>query len=204
MLPATSQAVLIGYATSENEPDRRLRARTRMAIDLLRLFDEHYSEIASYLRRRQVDRSTADELAQATFEEAWRSRATFNEARGTPRAWLFGIAANLVGRHFRDERRRLRAYARAASRCRDARGDTEAAIDRLDAKALQGPLADGLARLSLPQLEILTLYCWGELSYAEIAQARGIPIGTVKSRMNHARRIMSDHLASYEATHERS
>jgi RNA polymerase sigma factor (sigma-70 family) len=171
---------------------------TGMGTDFVALFEAHYDEIAAYLRRRQVDASTADDLAQAVFYEAWKSRATYDEERGCARAWLFGIAANLLGRHFRAERRRLKAYARAASRNAAPRGDDDVLVDKLDAQRMQGRLANGLAALPRPQLDVLTLHCWAELSHAEIALALEIPVGTVKSRLSHARWIMRQSLALSE------
>ncbi len=176
---------------------------TYMGTDFVALFEAHYDEIAAYLRRRQVDASTADDLAQAVFCEAWKSRASYDEQRGSARAWLFGIASNLLSRHFRAERRRLKAYARAASRTAAPGGDDDVPVDKLEARVLQGRLATGLAALSRAQLDVLTLHCWAELSHAEIALALEIPAGTVKSRLSHARWIMRQSLALSEVSYGR-
>ncbi len=159
-----------------------------MELDFLALFEAHYDDIAGYVTRRQVDRSTAEDIVSTTFVEAIDRRATFDHRKGDPRAWLFGIATNLMRRHFRSEHRRLLAYARAASREIEGPDTAEETCGRLDASATAGSVAAALATLSQGDYEVLTLLCWAELSQEEIATALGIPKGTVKSRLHRARR----------------
>lgn len=170
-----------------HEPEPALRAISSVEIDFAALFEKHYDQIAAYLTRRQVDRSTAEDIAQMTFVEAYDRRATYDERKGTPRGWLFGIATHLMRRHFRSERRRLQAYARAASREIEPSDGSEEACARIDARAAEGTIAVALASLSQRDYEVLTLHCWAELSHEEIATAVGIPAGTVKSRLSRAR-----------------
>jgi RNA polymerase sigma-70 factor (ECF subfamily) len=70
----------------------------------------------------------------------------------------------------------------------------EAVADRVvasvTAEALGGCLAAGLARLAGRDRDVLLLIAWADLSYAEVAEALGIPIGTVRSRLSRARRIL--------------
>lgn len=150
------------------------------------LFDRHYQAIAGFLRRR-VDHALADELAAETFLQAFASRERYDTSRKDARPWLYGIAANLLRRHHRSEQRRLRAYARAA----DPRAVTafEGVDARLDAAAAQGALASVLLALGPGERDVLLLHAWAELSYEQIAEALGIPLGTVRSRLNRARRI---------------
>jgi RNA polymerase sigma-70 factor (ECF subfamily) len=148
------------------------------------LFDRHYAEIHRYLGRR-VGAALADELAAETFVRAFGARARYDREAGDARPWLFGIAANLVRRHWRTERRRLRAYARTGSDpLRDDSSDVER---RLDAAAAAPQLAAALASLSAGEREVLLLFAWADLSYEEISNALGIPVGTVRSRLSRAR-----------------
>ena len=154
-------------------------------MDFAALFDRHYDPICGYLRRR-VEPAIADEIAAQTFLEAYDRRASYDPLRGEPRAWLYGIAINLLRHHRRAEERRLRAYARAAHAHR--RYEHDDANERVDARAAAPALAAALAALSESDREVLLLFAWAELSYAEIATAVGIPVGTVRSRLNRARR----------------
>jgi RNA polymerase sigma factor (sigma-70 family) len=65
--------------------------------------------------------------------------------------------------------------------------------DRLD-RELSSALAAGLRRLSRRDREALLLLAWGELTYAEIGYALDVPVGTVRSRIHHARQQLTKHL----------
>lgn len=162
-----------------------------MDLDFRELCLAHYDEIARFLKRHRVDSSTADDLVQRTFEEAFRCRATYDPTIATPRAWLFGIAVRLKGSHFRQRRATDKAYSLAAARLEPS-GEAwvDALIDRLDARALRDVLDAALESLPRPHLEVLTLYAWTDLTQREIAAALEIPEGTVKSRLNKARAHM--------------
>jgi RNA polymerase sigma-70 factor (ECF subfamily) len=155
------------------------------AVRFGEIFDRHFAEIDRYLARR-VGTTLADDLAAETFVVAFRSRARFDPAAPDARPWLFGIAANLVRRHWRTERRRLRAYARTGVDPVD-QGDADDIARRVDAVSARPLLAGALASLSRADREILLLFAWAELSYEEIAVALGVPVGTVRSRLSRAR-----------------
>jgi RNA polymerase sigma-70 factor (ECF subfamily) len=155
------------------------------------VFDRHFPRIHRYLARR-VGSALADELAAETFVAAFRVRQKFDLAATDARPWLFGIAANLVRRHWRAERRQLRAYARTGL---DPVGDELTDAERRVDAAAQAPrLAAALASLSRADREVLLLFSWAELSYEEIAVAVAIPVGTVRSRLSRARRRMREAL----------
>ena len=164
------------------------------------VFDRHFRPIYWYLGRR-VGGQLADELAAEVFVLAFEQRARYDAARPDARPWLFGVAANLLRRYRRRERRRLLAYARtgAASVAPD---EIEDAQNRADAARTGKQVALALAALRPEEREVLLLFAWAELSHEEIAQALQIPVGTVRSRRSRARtRIRS--LLSAEARQSR-
>jgi RNA polymerase sigma-70 factor (ECF subfamily) len=59
------------------------------------------------------------------------------------------------------------------------------------------PLASALARLKPADRDVLLLVAWADLSYQEVADALEIPIGTVRSRLNRARRIVREELGDF-------
>lgn len=139
------------------------------------IFDRHFDAVHSYARRR-LGQTLAEEIASETFIRAFDNRRSFDSARVDARPWLFGIAANLMRRHWRTERRRLRALERleptaAAETDQHDRADLVAALDALPAR----------------EREALLLYALVDLSYEEIAEALDIPVGTVRSRLSRAR-----------------
>ena len=148
------------------------------------IFDRYAPVVHGYLSRRVG--APADDLMSETFLLAFRGRTGYTPGRGPVRAWLFGIATNLVRRHARDEERRYRAFGRAAGRVESTTELGEVAA-RVDAQALRGELADALVALPQEELDVLLLWTYPQLSYAEIAAALDVPVGTVRSRLHRAR-----------------
>jgi RNA polymerase sigma factor (sigma-70 family) len=134
-----------------------------------------------------------------TFPEAWLLRGGSTRTGGSLRPWLLGIATNLVHGAARTERRRYRALARAGAEPPTAAGSDEVHA-RVDAAALRGPLADALAGLKERDRDVLLLVAWGQLGYEEIAAVLEIPVGTVRSRLNRARRQTRAALGPFEET----
>jgi RNA polymerase sigma-70 factor (ECF subfamily) len=147
------------------------------------VFEADFASLHRYLARR-VGAAAADELAAETFAVAFRNWDRLDPERPV-RPWLYGIAANLMRHHWRKERRMLRAYARNG--VDPVFADEDAAVERADADARHRELATALAGLRRDEREILLLRAWVELTDSEIADALGLPIGTVKSRLSRAR-----------------
>ena len=150
------------------------------------LFDRHAAAVHRYLGRRVGE--LADDLLSETFLVAFRRRAAYRAVHLEVRPWLFGIATNVLRGHVRTEQRRYRALARAAAEPETRPDDPDEAADRLDAEALRGALADALAGLKQRDRDVLLLFAWGQLGYEEIAAVLDVPVGTVRSRLNRARR----------------
>jgi RNA polymerase sigma factor (sigma-70 family) len=152
------------------------------------IFDRHYRTVYGYLARR-VGRAVADDLAAETFVLAFERRAVYRPQAERALPWLLGIAVNLLAHHRRSEARQLRALAAAGSL--EAR---PVAVPEAAADATSPRLVAGLEQLDDYDREALLLYAWAELRYEEIAQALGIPVGTVRSRLNRARRKLREAL----------
>jgi RNA polymerase sigma factor (sigma-70 family) len=168
------------------------------------IFDRHFPAVHRYLRRR-VGLDLADDLAAETFAVAFRRRRAFDAGREDARPWLFGIATNLLRRHRRTERRRLAAYARTGVDpvTVDDPG-LEAVEGRVQADAASRALAHALASLRAEDRDVLLLFAWADLTYREIADALGIPVGTVRSRLARTRGRMRELLAARGQLAERS
>jgi RNA polymerase sigma factor (sigma-70 family) len=152
------------------------------------LFDRHFAVVHRYLARR-VGVELADDLTSQTFVVAFERRASFDPAAGQVRAWLLGIATNLLRHHWRAEQRVLATHARL-SRER-TQEDHNGAREDIDPE-----LAAALAHLDVGQRDVLFLVAWLELSYEEAAGALGVPVGTVRSRLARARGRLRAELAA--------
>jgi RNA polymerase sigma factor (sigma-70 family) len=157
--------------------------------------DRYFADIYRYVASR-LGAQAAEDVAAETFLVAFDRRKTFDAARGDLRAWLFGIATNLVSRHRRKEARHYRALSRL-----DPREAAEGHESRVVASVTVARLGKALTRLSAGERDVLLLVALGELGYAEVAQALGISPGTVGSRLTRARKKLAPVLAQ-EALHE--
>ncbi|MER5327212.1 RNA polymerase sigma factor [Streptosporangium roseum] len=160
------------------------------------LFDRYFDAIHRYVHLR-LGESAADDIAAETFLRAFRQRDRYDAARAEARAWLYGIASNLVADHRRGEARRYRALAKIAQPV-DVSGHDDRVVQRVSAAVMQPRLAAGLARLAAGDRDVLLLVACAQLSYAEVAQALGIPQGTVGSRLNRARKKLRKVIGPYE------
>jgi RNA polymerase sigma factor (sigma-70 family) len=170
-----------------DDPTPRLRAGARAgdADAFGAVFDACAKSVYNHAFRLTGDWSAAEEVMAMTFLEAWRSRERIAEDGGSLRPWLLGIATNLARGQRRAARRQRNALARLA-----VAGVPDFADDvsgRLDDVARIKALHRALAALPRSELEVLALCVWSGLGYAEAAEALGIPVGTVRSRLSRAR-----------------
>ena len=154
-------------------------------------FEAEFPALHRYLARR-LGPSAADDLSAETFAIAFRNWERLDADRPVA-PWLYGIAANLIRHHWRKEQRMLRAYARTG--VDPIVADHEEAAERVDAQSQHRAVADALAALRPADREILLLHAWAELSDSEIADAIGLPLGTVKSRLSRTRERLRNRLA---------
>jgi RNA polymerase sigma factor (sigma-70 family) len=146
------------------------------------VFDRHGPHIHRYVVRR-LGREAAEDVVAETFLAAFRRRARYDVERADARPWLYGIATNLIGQHRRDEVRRYRLPPPAAEVAAPCPADQVAA-----SVTARAALTTALAGLAAPERDVLLLVAWEDLSYDEVATALGVPVGTVRSRLNRARR----------------
>ncbi|MWA05141.1 sigma-70 family RNA polymerase sigma factor [Actinomadura sp. LD22] len=153
--------------------------------------DRYFRDVYRYVAGR-LDVHTAEDIAAETFCLAFGKRDRFDPERGSLRAWLFGIATNLVAQHRRKEARRYRAMARSAVDAPAAGSHEDRVVTETAAVRMRPQLAKALASLSAGERDVVLLVALAELSYDEVADALGIPQGTVGSRLSRARKKLHD------------
>jgi RNA polymerase sigma factor (sigma-70 family) len=180
--PAGGQELHVG-----NEPCDADVIRSSFAEpeEFVSLFERHFDAIHGYLARR-AGRDAGSELTSEVFATAFAQRSRYDLARPDAAPWLYGIAANLLHRRRRTEARQLRAYARTGI----DHASTSDPAERPDPA-----LAAALGALKPADRETLLLFAWADLDYEQIAEALQIPVGTVRSRLNRARRQLRAALA---------
>lgn len=167
----------------------RIAAGDRAA--LADLYERHGRPLLAYLRALTPDAGQAEELAQDTLLAVWQGAHTFQD-RSSLRTWLLGVA-----------RRQAHNTLRRGGRVSPAVGE-DALLSLTDsdplpedvaiARATRDEIDVALAQLSPLHREVLVLTFFHDLAYQEVAQVLDVPLGTVKSRLNHAKRALRDRL----------
>jgi RNA polymerase sigma-70 factor (ECF subfamily) len=161
------------------------------------VFDRHFATIHRYLERR-IGRDGADELAAEVFRIAFEQRLRFRPVHESALPWLYGLATNLMLKRWRGETRHARAVARLEVASQNGHGDElEGSDDRITARAARAQILDALAQLPAGDRDVVVLVAWEELTYEEVAAALDIPLGTVRSRLNRARRTLRELLPGF-------
>jgi RNA polymerase sigma-70 factor (ECF subfamily) len=142
-------------------------------------FAAHYDDLARTLAVALADRTTAEEAAQEALTRAlrrWRQVRTLDR----PAAWLYVVAMN----HVRDRWRRER---------REPQWDLEldtATIDPSGGVATAVSVRDAITTLPARQREAVVLRYLADLPLADVAEAMGCAVGTVKATLHHALRAL--------------
>jgi RNA polymerase sigma factor (sigma-70 family) len=161
---------------------------------LLRLYESCARRLHRYLARR-VGSQVADDLVAEAFLVVWEQRAERELDSDGARAWLYGVATNLLRGHVRTEQTRLRHLALEAP-CAGAADDPQTrAANVVDARALATRLGPLVAELRPEERDVLLLTAWGDLSLTEIATATSVPVATVRTRLHRARARLRRRLA---------
>jgi RNA polymerase sigma factor (sigma-70 family) len=151
-----------------------------LALDLEALYrgarDDVYAYVATLLR----DGAAAEDVTAQAFERAVRKRRTYDARRGTPRAWLFGIARNAA----LDE---LRRRARGATLAGDpADASAPAPEDEAERALARAAVRPALATLDPREREIVALKFHGGLDNAELAGVLGVSVSNAGTQLHRA------------------
>jgi RNA polymerase sigma-70 factor, ECF subfamily len=122
-------------------------------------------------------RESAEELTQDVFLTAWRKAARFDPARGRLSTWLMAIAHNMAVDRLRRTAARVPPAAGGLEQLAEVgESEEEAILDRQEAEGI-------LATLSVRERKLIELSYFRGWTAREIAEAEGIPLGTVKTRL---------------------
>jgi RNA polymerase sigma-70 factor, ECF subfamily len=125
--------------------------------------DDVYAYVATLLR----DRSAAEDVTATAFERAYRKRNTFMAGRGSPRAWLFGIARNAA----LDELRRRHRMAPLDPDLHET--EIDAVDERAELALSRAVVRQALASLTPRERDLIALKFQGGLTNAELARVLG-------------------------------
>ncbi len=145
-----------------------------------------------YARGLTSNRERADDLVQDTLERAW-GRFALWQRRGEVRAWMFGIMHNLFIDRLRTQRS---TPEQSVGDALPESPDRATQSDRLEVRDLDR----ALQRLPPEQRAVLLLVGVEDMSYQEVADVLGVPMGTVMSRLSRGRERLRAELEGREVT----
>ena len=151
------------------------------------LYARYERPLLAYLRLFTSDAGLAEELLQDTLLAAW-SGAHGYAGKASVQGWLLGIAR----RRARDTQRRRALQVVDTSALDPLPASEPEPEDLYLAQAAQEELTVSIDRLAPIHREVLILTFVYELSYQDLSEVLGIPLGTVKSRLHQAKRALRE------------
>jgi RNA polymerase sigma factor (sigma-70 family) len=178
-----------------------IRGAVERPAEFAQIYDRHALAIHRFASRR-AGPDAAEDLLSETFTVAFERRAAYDVDRENALPWLYGIVTTLLKRHRRQEARQWKS----------AQPDptslvTEQSHDALEAELTLRRIRHAMQRMPARDRDALLLYAWADLDYEGVALALGVPVGTVRSRLNRARRTLRVALgrdAAQEVDHGRA
>jgi RNA polymerase sigma-70 factor (ECF subfamily) len=187
-------------------------------VNLMR--EGHEEAFVSLYRRRQPDiykfvfgmsnsRIVAEDVTQEVFIVLIRQVDRFDQARGSVRSFLFGIARNCLLQHLERERPYVpydeEASENGSSDFRNASlPDTNNQLEELTTAEALDDLRQAVLTLPLKYREAVVLCDLQEMDYVDAAAAMQCPVGTVRSRLHRGRELLLQKLKPSAAANDKA
>ncbi|NIZ07807.1 RNA polymerase sigma factor [Pseudooceanicola sp. HF7] len=171
---------------SDTESDMDLLARAaRGDAEAMRgLYERHHDALFAFIRMRCDDPALAGDVVHDAMLDVWRTAGKF-AGKSSVRTWIFTIARNkLVDRIRRSSQ--LSFTDEVPETVDDSPDATQVIAASQDAARLRACLD----KLKKVQLAVIRLAFYDELPYEQIAEIESVPVGTVKTRIFHAKKAL--------------
>lgn len=143
------------------------------------LFDRHFKSVVRFVKNKLRDTVEVEDVVQRTFLACVEGRDRF-EGRSSFKTYLFAVAHNIVIEHFRARAPVHVAFDSSTSAVADLDPSPSMLVAEREEQRL---VIAGLRQIPLNYQVVLELFYWERLTGAEIAEALGIPEGTVRFRI---------------------
>jgi len=148
-------------------------------------YDAYHSRVYSFALKRLSNSADATEILNEVMLEVWRHASRF-EGRSRALTWVLGIAHHKVIDHLRRRKPGRHDELDLDHTADDAPTVAEAMAGAQDAELVRRCLE----RLPDAQRLVIRLAFFDDLTYPEISEIAGIPVGTVKTRVFHAKQVL--------------
>lgn len=182
--------------TRANGEARDVPAFATQPAEFEAFYREHLPFVRLYLARRVEDPFLVADLTADTFLSAVRSASTYRRELGPPRAWLTGIARNVVADHRQSSAREDAAARRLHGRRLLDDDSTDRIVQRIAAETDVRALLTAIAELPAPLRNVIELVAVDGLALTEAAAVLDISPGAARVRYHRARRLLQNASAS--------
>jgi RNA polymerase sigma-70 factor (ECF subfamily) len=176
------------YSVSDEDLIKQIAAGDRLALDAL--YRRHGVRLYRFILRLSKDEATAEDILSDVFFVVWQQAGRFG-ARSSVSTWLFAIT-RLKTLSARRERQHLE-LGPDEYEIEDPGEGPENHLEKAEKSKI---IERCLKRLSTVHREVVDLVYYHEKSIKEVAEILGIPENTVKTRMFHARKRLSELLVA--------
>lgn len=156
-----------------------------------KIIAENRSRIRAIIKK--LTGSYNEDIEQEVYIKTWRNLDNYKE-NGKFKQWISALTANVCRDYFRS-----RQYKIGEAQVNDEDILEAAAVcgkqeERLDARQRQKAILKAVDNLPRKMRQVVVLFEFEELSYEQISKKTGLPVGTIKSRLFNARKILSEEL----------
>jgi RNA polymerase sigma-70 factor (ECF subfamily) len=179
----------VTFTSQANETELVIRAQSGDRNAFSELVRTHAQGVLNVVYRMCGDMQVAEDAAQETFIQAWLRLPSYRP-QASLRNWLYRIAINSAIDMLRKEKRVLPGAVEDLN-LKDMEPGPEALVASFEQTEM---VQDAVLALPDASRAVLVLREFEGLSYQEIAEALDIPVGTVMSRLNYARKLLKENL----------
>lgn len=164
------------------------------------LVERYQTRLVNYLYRMVRNLEEAHDLTQEVFIRVYQALDRY-DSQYRFSTWLFRVAQNAAIDVIRKRRIQLVPLTRRADEGSESTVDLElpdgqpSALETLQGRELDASIRSAIDALPWEYRELILLRHYGELAYEEIAEAKGMPLGTVKNKLFRARQMLKGALA---------
>lgn len=185
-------------ATDEELVEAVLRGERERFGDLV---ERYQGRLVNYLYRLLRSVEDAHEMAQEVFIKVYQALDRF-DPRYRFSTWIFRVAQNAAIDEIRKRRVQLVSFEgreddEGERRTWDPPSSERGPYGELRNRERGGAIQEAIEDLPWEYRELIVLRHFGELSYAEIARLKEMPLGTVKNKLFRARQMLKDELADF-------
>ncbi len=155
------------------------------------LIEQNKSRIRAIIRK--LTGSYNEDIEQEVYIKTWKNLDNYKE-EGKLSQWIGMITANVCRDYFRSKQYKISSVQLNDEEAAENIVSPDNQEERLDAKARQKQILKAVDSLPYKMRKIVYLVEFEEMSYEQVSKKTGLPVGTVKSRLFNARKILSEKL----------